>query len=101
MSQPQPPAGIGVRLAGKFVIKASPSLGQFPDVPKDLKVRVVRTTKGDGFDVDNLGLRVDQASSSQGIGIGLRHPPQVDLTMGRSRIGPHGQSHPHGTARLQ
>lgn len=30
------------------------SLGQFPDVPKDLKIRVVRTTNGDGFDVDNL-----------------------------------------------
>ena len=30
------------------------SLGQFPDVPKALKVRVVRTTKGDGFEVDNL-----------------------------------------------
>jgi cephalosporin-C deacetylase-like acetyl esterase len=30
------------------------SLGQFPDVPNNLKVRVVRTTKGDGFHVDNL-----------------------------------------------
>ena len=30
------------------------TLGQFPAVPKDLKVKVVRTTKGDGFEVDNL-----------------------------------------------
>ncbi len=30
------------------------SLGQFPEVAEDLKVRVVRTTSGDGFHVDNL-----------------------------------------------
>ena len=30
------------------------SLGTFPEVPKDLKAQVVRTTKGDGFEVDNL-----------------------------------------------
>ncbi len=30
------------------------SLGTFPAVPEDLKVQVVRTTKGDGFEVDNL-----------------------------------------------
>lgn len=30
------------------------SLGEFPDVPADLKLRVVRTIKGDGFEVDNL-----------------------------------------------
>lgn len=30
------------------------SLGQFPNPPKEVKVRVVHTTKGDGFEVDNL-----------------------------------------------
>lgn len=42
------------KLRDKRIDALRRSLGQFPKVAKDLRVRVVRTTKGDGFEVDNL-----------------------------------------------
>ncbi len=42
------------QMRGQRIKALRASLGQFPAVPKDLKIRVVRTTAGDGFEVDNL-----------------------------------------------